>query len=118
MHGLTLRTVQPIRLILPIAVAAANLERFYIAVYYKAANEWIRSYPQISADFIIRWSGFELSFVSNEGAPRGIPWEFVRDFAYIMGQVTAMGYTGCYDQGYWSAGGDFGVYVGLRILGS
>lgn len=76
LHGLTLRAVQPFRVILPIAVAAARLEQFYIAVYYKAANEWIRYYPQPAAHFIIRWSEFELSFVSNENAPQGIPWEF------------------------------------------
>lgn len=61
-------------------------------------------------------NGFELSFVSNENAPQGIPWEFVRDFVLVMRQTTSMGNTGCYDQGYWNAAGTFGVYVGLRIL--
>lgn len=47
-----------------------------------------------------------------------IPWEFVGDFAIMMRGMSARGFTGCYDQGYWNEMGTFGIYVGLRVLGA
>ena len=47
---------------------------------------------------------------------RAVPWTFVRDFALVMRILSGRGYTGCYDQGYWDERGEFGVFVGLRLL--
>lgn len=52
---------------------------------------------------------------SDVAQARAVPWEFVRDFAMVMRVMSARGFTGCYDQGYWDEGGEFGIYVGLRI---
>ena len=72
----------------------------------------------------MQYSAFEISFIASSGdgdesverqQAMIIPWEFVRDFATVMGLTAQRGYTGCYDQGYWNEMGTFGIYVGLRI---
>lgn len=67
--------------------------------------------------FTLRYNDIlEISFVTSEVEMQAVPWDFVRDFAAMMRVMALRGFTGCYDQGYWNEVGDFGVYVGLRVL--
>lgn len=55
--------------------------------------------------------------MANDGATRGISWEFIRDWAELMWRVTSRGgYTGVYDQGWWDVARELGVFVGLRVV--
>jgi len=118
-NDFTLKASQQLTLLLPAQAAAAQLEYFYAAISRKARTQWIHTLPKPLVYFSIKWSGLELLFVANEQTnPEGIPWEFVRDFAELMVEVTRKGFTGCYDQGFWNVAGTVGVYVGLRYVGA
>jgi len=118
-NDFTLKASQQLTLLLPAQAAAAQLEYFYAAISRKARTQWIHTLPKPLVYFPIKWSGLELLFVANEQTnPEGIPWEFVRDFAELMVEVTRKGFTGCYDQGFWNVAGTVGVYVGLRYVGA
>ena len=122
--GMTLRGSRALALILPIQIAASQFESLYAHLYQKAISELYENYLG-SSSFTLQYSTFEISFVASSGDNNDesveqqqamvIPWEFVRDFATVMGVITQRGYTGCYDQGYWNEMGTFGIYVGLRV---
>ena len=115
--NLILRRAQNVAIIVPIPITALQLAAFYSKIYDQCVMDWIVNFPENMESFIIRSAGLELSFVVNENSIHGVPWAFVRDFATTMRALTASGFTGCYDLGYWNAAGTFGVYVGLRIIG-
>ena len=121
--GMTLRGSRALALILPIQIAASQFESLYAHLYQQAISGLYQNYLG-SSSFTLQYSTFEISFVASSGdsdesveqqQAMVIPWEFVRDFATVMGVITQRGYTGCYDQGYWNEMGTFGIYVGLRV---
>lgn len=123
--GMTLRGSTPLALILPIRLAASQFESLYANLYQRAVWGLSNNYVGCSS-FTLHDGAFEISFVASSGADgvsveeqaaMMIPWGFVRDFATVMGVMSRRGFTGCYDQGYWDEMGEFGIYVGLRILG-
>lgn len=122
LSGMTLRGSQPLGLILPIQIAASQFEGFYTGLYHAALAMLAQNHPNVGS-FTLRHEAFEINFVTSDegqgqwqGQGQGVPWDFVRDFAVLMRIMSLRGYTGCYDQGYWNEVGDFGIYVGLRIL--
>lgn len=119
LSGMTLRGSQPLAFILPIQIAASRFENLYGSLFHAALIAL--SQNQRSANsFSLRHDAFEISFVTSDMTAaepgQGVPWDFVRDFAVLMRVMSLRGFTGCYDQGYWNEMGDFGIYVGLRIL--
>ena len=123
LSGMTLRGSQSLTLILPIQIAASHFESLYANLYHTAISELYANYLG-SSSFTLRYNTFEISFVASSSSGVSveqqqammIPWDFVRDFAVMMRVMSLRGYTGCYDQGYWNEVGNFGIYVGLRIL--
>ena len=118
LSGMTLRGSQSLATILPLQLAAAQFETLYSGLYHTAVSELSHgNYLGGARSFTLQYEALQISFVASDNvAQRNIPWEFVRDFATMMRIMSLRGYTGCYDQGYWNEVGDFGIYVGLRIL--
>lgn len=116
LSGLTLRAIHPLATLLPLQLAASSLEALYATLHLTAAAALSANHlAAATPSFTLTYGGvLEISFVAAGG--RAVPWTFVRDFALVMRILSGRGYTGCYDQGYWDERGEFGVFVGLRLL--
>lgn len=117
LQNLYLERTAHLTMLLPANTAASLLSDFYAEISARCITYWMPNLPPPQADLVVRFGGFELTFVMSEGSSEGLSWEFIRDWAALMHRVTGRGYTGVYDQGWWDVAGHLGVYVGLRVVG-
>lgn len=105
---LRIRRIEILTSNIPIATAAQSLEMFYNAILYNALAPWCILAPQQILVMTMGPLKLTMEVVLNGGAPQGIPWAFVRNFARNMLAMTALGFTGTYDMYY---GTDFGYFL-------
>lgn len=119
---LVARHIEIMTTMVPIADAANALQNFYNSVLYEALHAWANLEPQLALRMTM--GCLELTIVvvlDRSRVPRGIPWAFVRNFAWNMLTMTRMGFLGTYDIYYSTVAGyhlsaDFGIDVRLRVL--
>ena len=110
--------------IVPVAVAALSLERFYDTILSHTLAPWRSLPPQQALAINMGPLQLTMNVVYSNGIPQGIPWAFVRNFARNMLAMTALGFTGTYNMYYDTDDGsspdrllpNFGVDVRLRVL--
>ena len=117
---LWVRSINILTSSIPSSAAAAQLEEFYYSILCNTLAAWAQQPAQQMLFLNMGRLQLSMSVVMNSGAPQGIPWAFVRNFARNMLMMTRLGFVGTYNMYYMRHSNpslpNLGVEVRLRIL--